>query len=99
MINTKEFCKIAVDGFGDERQIRQVQEEMSELDINLHHYLRNDRGCHIDTILEEIADVKRGIEQLEYIFVEKMNNQEKFQEISNKKAWKFINILKDQFKE
>lgn len=53
--------------FGDTKQIIVAIEELSELQKALCKWLRDDKSG-IDDIVEEIADVRIMIEQLEMIF-------------------------------
>ena len=54
--------------YGRELQMMVAIEEMSELTKALIHDMRKNRGYKIDSIAEEIADVKIMLEQLEVIF-------------------------------
>lgn len=67
----KKLCSQAIQKFGEECQLRQAQEEASELIKAISHYLRTDKGTKEDnriSLINEIADVKIMIEQLEQIF-------------------------------
>ena len=70
-METEEIYKRMIEKFGKEAQTIVAIEELSELQKELCKYLRDlKNGLHrdISSIVEEIADVKIMLEQLELIF-------------------------------
>lgn len=49
-------CEEAIETFGEEKQMRHVQEECAELIAAINHYYRNRKGAY-EEIIEELADV------------------------------------------
>ena len=79
----KEFCKLALDTWGEDAQIRMCIEEMSELTKELCKYMRMLRNENVDVskleevksnIIEETADVLNCAEQMALIFGEEKVN-------------------------
>lgn len=79
----KEFCKLALDTWGEDAQIRMCIEEMSELTKELCKYMRTLRNENVDVskleevktnIIEETADVLNCVEQMALIFGEEKVN-------------------------
>ena len=61
--------KDALDKYGHEPQLRQLQEECGELIVAINHYLCG-RACAVDELVEEVADVHIMIQQIEYWLAE-----------------------------
>ena len=49
--------------WGEEEQLKVVQEECAELIVAISHYLRNRKGSR-DNVIEELADVKLITDQM-----------------------------------
>ena len=63
----QEILKKAVEKFGTEAQLRQLQEECAELIVAVNHYLRM-KTNGMNNLMEEVVDVKIMIKQIECSF-------------------------------
>lgn len=64
----KSYYQKAIDLWGEESQVKQAVEELSELVVAINH---NERGrCTYRSVLEEVADVEILIEQMKSIFID-----------------------------
>lgn len=85
------YYKKAIDKWGEYSQLDQTLEEMAELMLAINKYkrtkldLKNNKEKIIDNLLEEIADVKMCIEQLEFMF-----GKENVNKMLDKKMEKFL---------
>ena len=66
----REIACRAVEKYGPEAQLRQLQEEAAELVVSISHYLRR-RETGLAELLEEIGDVYVMLEQTRVIFKDK----------------------------
>lgn len=67
-MNRKELLREAILKYGTESQVFMAIEEMAELMKALSKYRRNKGTTQIENVIEEIADVRIMLEQLEIIF-------------------------------
>lgn len=65
-VNTDLFKK-CVDHWGEMSQYLMVIEEINELVVEICHALRGNRPFDIDAMVEEIADARLMIDQLQYM--------------------------------
>ena len=89
----KEYYKLFVDTWGEDAQITQAIEEMSELTkelCKLRRYVNNtEKQAKIkEDVIEEIADVINMAEQLAFIF-----GEDKVKEIRNKKIKRTVDEI------
>ena len=65
--NVEKQLKYIAEKYGKESQLRQLQEECAELIVACSKILRmNDKA--INNLIEEIADVRVMVEQIEYLY-------------------------------
>lgn len=81
----QEILKKAVEHYGKEAQLRQLQEECAELIVAINHYLRDKNEKNKNNLLEEIADISVMFEQLPYI-LENGDDMERIRTIKREKV-------------
>lgn len=62
-MNNNELFKETIKFWGDEKQLRMVQEECAELIVAISHYLRDKNDKNFENLAEEMADVYIMIQQ------------------------------------
>lgn len=75
----------AVQLYGKEAQLRQLQEECAECIVAVNHYLRKNSQENKENLLEEIADIHVMFEQLPYI-LENGDDMERIRTIKKEKV-------------
>ena len=92
----ENIFKLSVEKWGEEAQYNQMTEECAELIVAINKYKRFCDGERHQTeeevmfnLLEEIADVKICVQQLEYIL-----GADKVEKVYNQKMQKFLNQIK-----
>ncbi len=71
-INYLDICQSALDKYGVDNQLRQLQEECAELIHAVNKYIRNDKRDPKD-LIDEASDVAIMLIQFEIIFGEDKN--------------------------
>ena len=92
----KNIYQDSIDKWGEFSQFDQMIEEMAELTVALNKYKRqyNDsllpeqKAKIMDNLLEELADVKMMLEEMEYMF-----GKDKIEKVYDKKIEKFFKQL------
>lgn len=81
--------KQCFDIYGEESQLRQLQEECAELIVAVNHMIRKNNIDTRQNFIEELADVSIVLEQ----FVNESVSNEQFEIIRNNKLYRLKNRL------
>ena len=91
-----KLYKQAVEKWGEDAQLNQMEEEMAELIVAINKFKRardfvaQRKEGVMENLYEELADVKLCLEQMEYIF-----GEQKIDDMLDKKIIKFVKQLNE----
>lgn len=92
-LSNQEILNLSVSTFPKESHYRQLNEEIGEFNVALSHYFRN--RCGIESVIEEIADVKQMLDTWMLL----LNiSKEDYEKVENEKYQKLLRQI-NEFKQ
>lgn len=89
-ISNQEILNLSVSTFPVDSHYRQLNEEIGEFNVALSHYFRN--RCGIESVIEEIADVKQMLDT--WMLILKISKED-YEKIENEKYQKLLSQINE----
>lgn len=89
-LSNQEILNLSVSTFPVDSHYRQLNEEIGEFNVALSHYFRN--RCGIDSVIEEIADVKQMLDT--WMLILKISKED-YEKVENEKYQKLLSQINE----
>lgn len=89
-LSNQEILNLSISTFPVDSHYRQLNEEIGEFNVALSHYFRN--RCGIESVIEEIADVKQMLDT--WMLILKISKED-YEKVENEKYQKLLSQINE----
>ena len=89
-LSNQEILNLSISTFSVDSHYRQLNEEIGEFNVALSHYFRN--RCGIESVIEEIADVKQMLDT--WMLILKISKED-YEKVENEKYQKLLSQINE----